>query len=168
MCNTGHNWYAFYTYPNREKAAYNELMKTGHDVFLPVVKTIHRWQNRQQKNISKVLFPGYIFVRTVESEIYNIAQISQIVRCVKCGDRPAVVPERDIRCIQLMLDMGQEVYKTHDFIEGEHVKVVRGPLAGYKGILVKRKGKSRFCLQLNDIGQCACIDIGASMLEKVR
>jgi transcription antitermination factor NusG len=167
MCNTGNNWYAFYTCPNREKVACNELLKRQYDVFLPLVKTLSRWQNRQKKKISKVLFPGYIFVRTVEAEIYKIVQIPQIVRCVKCGDRPAVVPDRDIRCIELMVDLGQEVFTAQDFAEGEHVRVVRGPLTGYVGILIRRKGRNRFGVQLSDIKQCACIDISVSMLEKV-
>ncbi|MFZ7102239.1 MAG: UpxY family transcription antiterminator [Peptococcaceae bacterium] len=161
-------WYVFYTRPNTEKVIYTELMKRQYEAFLPVVKSLHRWRNRQRKIVAKVLFPGYIFVKTVEAEIYNIVQITHIVRCVKTGDRPAVVPEDDIRCIERMLTMEQDVYTNPDLTEGEHVRVARGPLAGYEGMLVKRKGKARFCIQLNDIRQCACIEISTSMLEKVR
>ncbi|MDX9774116.1 MAG: UpxY family transcription antiterminator [Bacteroidales bacterium] len=168
MCNTGKKWYVFYTRAHAEKVVYNELLKRHYDAFLPEVKSPRRWKNRQKGIVFRVLFPGYIFVRTIEADIYNVVHVPKIVRCVKCSDRPAVVPDSDIRCIELMLDLGQEVFTAHDFIEGEHVRVVRGPLAGYEGILAKSRGISRFCIQLNDINQYACIDISVSMLEKVR
>lgn len=163
---TNHNWYVFYTRPNTEKVVCKELLRMKYEVFLPMVKTLHRWKNRQNKLVSKVLFPGYIFVRTAESEIFNIEHAPNIVYCVRCGERSAVVPERDINCIEQMLDLGQEVFSEHDFAEGEHVRVVRGPLAGYEGILIKRRRKARFCIQLKDIKQYVCIDIRASILEK--
>ena len=166
MDNTNNNWYVFYTRPNSEKVVCAELLNRQYYAFLPVVKTLHRWKNRQNKIVSKVLFPGYIFVRTTGSEIFNIEQIPKIVYCVRCGERPAIVPDRDIKCIKEMLALGQEVFSGNDFAEGENVRVVRGPLAGYEGKLIKQSGKARFCIQLNDIKQCACIDIRASMLEK--
>lgn len=160
------SWYVFYTRPRSEKVVFNELVKRQFCVFLPLIKTFRRWKNRQNKLVSRVLFPGYIFVKTSGSEIFNIEQIPNIVYCVRFGQRPAVVPERDIECIEQMLALDQEVYTGHDFDEGEHVRVVRGPLAGYEGLLITHRGKHRFCIQLKDIRQCACIDIHASMLEK--
>jgi transcription antitermination factor NusG len=167
MDNTVRNWYVFYTRPNSEKVVYNKLLKRTYDVFLPMVKTVNHWNNRQRKIVSKVLFPGYIFVKTIRAGIPGIEQLPGVVYCVRCGDRPAIVPDRDMMCIEQMVTLGQEVYTVRDFNMGEHVRVVSGPLTGFEGILVKRRGKSRFCIQLKDIEQCACIDIYSSMLEKV-
>jgi transcription antitermination factor NusG len=167
MGDANNNWYVFYTRPNAEKVVYNELLQRRYDVFLPLVRTLRRWRNRQTKIVLRVLFRGYIFVRTVESEIYNLEHTSRIVYCVRSGERPAVVPEGVIRCIEQMLDLGQGVFAEHNFSGGERVRVVRGPLAGHEGILIRRKGRSRFGVQLSDIKQCACIDISVSMLEKV-
>ena len=167
MDTLNYNWYVFYTYPNAEKVVCKELLKRQYEVFLPMVRTLRKWRNRQRKLISEVLFPGYIFVRTAEPQIFNIIQISKIVKCVKSGDRPGIVPEKDIRCISLMLGLGKEIFVEYGFSEGEQVEVVRGPLSGHKGILVKRKGKDRFGIQLNDINQCAYIEIHTSMLKKL-
>jgi|WetSurMetagenome_2_1015567.scaffolds.fasta_scaffold39649_1 transcription antitermination factor NusG len=161
------NWYVFYTCPNAEKVVYNELLKMHYDVFLPMVKTIRLWRNRQKIIVLKILFRGYIFVRTIESEIYNIVLIPRIVYCVKIGDRPAVVPDRDIKCIEQMLALGQKIFAEHDFSGGEHVRVINGPMEGYEGLLIKRKGKYRFGVLFNDIKQCPCIDIDVTMLERI-
>ncbi len=167
MDNANSNWYVFYTRPRSEKVVCNELVKRHYCVFLPLVKTLRRWKNRQKKMVLKVLFPGYIFVKTSASEIFNIEQIQSIVYCVRFGQRPAVVPEKDIECIEHMLNLDQDIFTDHDFAEGEHARVVKGPLAGYEGILIHRRGKYRFCIQLKDIQQCACIEIQTSMLEKI-
>lgn len=166
MDSSNKNWYVFYTHPRSEKVVFDELIRLHYCAFLPLVKTLHRWKNRQNKMVLKVLFPGYIFVKTTLSGIGYIEQNPKIVYCVRSNQRPAVVPERDIECIEQMLALDLEVYTGHDFNEGEHVRVIRGPLAGYEGILITHRGKYRFCIQLKDIKQCASIDIHASMLEK--
>lgn len=166
MGNANTNWYVFYTRPRSEKVVCNELIKRHYYAFLPLVKTLRRWKNRQNKMVSKVLFPGYIFVRTTGTEICSIEQIPQIVYCVRNSQRPAIVPDKDIDCIVRMLAIDEQVFTENDFCEGECARVIRGPLAGYEGILVKRKGRFRFCIQLKDIKQCASIEIHASMLEK--
>ena len=167
MDNTNYNWYVFYTYPNAEKVVYRELLRRQYNVFLPMVKALHRWKNRQKKMVAEILFPGYVFVRTTEPETFNIVQIPKIIKCVKSGDRPGIVPDKDIKCIKLMLDLGQDLFVEHGFTGGEQVKVVRGPLSGHKGILVKRKGKNRFGIRLNEIHQSAYIEIRTCMLEKL-
>ena len=164
---TDTNWYVFYTRPNAEKVVYNELKKRDFNAFLPLVKTLRVWKNRQKKYILRVLFRSYVFVCTRESEIYNITRVRGIVRCVRCGDRFSIVPEKDISAIEQMLATGQQIYAEHDFAEGEHVRVTSGPLAGCVGLLIKRKGKHRFGIVFDDIKQCACIDIDVSILEKV-
>ena len=167
MCNANNNWYVFYTRPNAEKVVYNELLSRQYDVFLPVVKTLHQWKNRQRKFVSKVLFRNYIFVRITEYEIFTIVHIPKIIFCVKCGDRYSVVPDRDIKCIEKLLNLGQEIFKEYDFSEGEHVKVIWGPLTGFEGLLIKNKGKNRFGVLFGGIKQCACIDIDVAILEKI-
>jgi len=167
MKTANYNWYVFYTRPNAEKVVYNELLNRHYDAFLPLVKTLHRWKNRQRKFVSKVLFRGYVFVRTAEHEIFNIIHIPKIIFCVKCGDRYSVLRDKDVKCLEQMLVLTHDIYKELDFADGERVMVTKGPLTGYEGMLFKRKGKNRFGVLFDDIKQCACIDIDAAMLEKI-
>jgi len=161
------NWYVFYTRPNAEKVVYNKLIGRHYEAFLPLVKTLHQWKNRQRKFVSKVLFRGYVFVRTAEYEIFNILHIPKIIYCVKCGDRYSVIPDKDVKCLEQMLSLGQDIFKELDFNEGERVMVIQGPLTGYEGLLIKRKGRNRFGILFDDIKQCACIDIDVAMLERI-
>ena len=166
MTNLEPHWYVFYTAPRAEKAVNDELHQRGYESFLPLHKTFRVWKNRQRKMIYNPLFPGYIFARSKENEIYNILQTPKICTCIKCDNKPSAVPEKIIEGIRLMLGLEQDIFVEHDFTEGEHVRIVQGPLSGYQGILVKKKGKCRFGIQLKEINQVVSIDIQASMLER--
>ena len=48
MDNPNYNWYVFYTYPNAEKVVCKELLKRQYNAFLPMVKALHKWKNRQK------------------------------------------------------------------------------------------------------------------------
>lgn len=160
-------WYVFYTFPKAEKIVYKELQQRQYDSFLPLCKTINVWKNRQKKIIYKVLFPGYIFVKTRETEIYKVLQIPKICTCIKSGSKPSIVPEKDIECIRQMLTLKENISTDYDFIINEHVRITNGPLVGYKGVLVRQNGKYRFGVQLREINQVVTVDIHASMIERI-
>jgi transcription antitermination factor NusG len=165
--NADMNWYVFYTRSNAEKAVYNHLLREKYDVFLPMIKTLSIWKNRQKKIISRVIFRSYIFVRTAETEIDKIVKMPNIVFCVRIGKKYSIIPDRDIKCIIQMLSHGQELYTEKNYSEGEPVKVVSGPLAGSEGLLLMQNDKYSFGILLNDIKQCACVDIDVSLIRRL-
>lgn len=161
------NWYVLYTAPRAEKIAKQELEYRGYEVFLPTTKTLHFWKNRQKKMIDQVLFPNYIFVNTEESHLFKIRQIPKVSSVIRCGGKPSTISLKCIEAIKGMLALNQEVSVDHNFIEGENVRIVHGPLAGFEGLLVKRKGKTRFEIRIEEINQAMHIDICVSMIEKI-
>lgn len=159
-------WYIFYTCPRAEKLVQQKLLNRNYDVFLPMTKTLKVWKNRQKKWISQVLFPNYIFVKTDPCELYRITQIPKIVSCVACSGEPSIISSKEVEGIKEMLSFGKDITVETSFIKGERVKIVRGPLVGYEGILVEQKGKTRFGIHLTEINHTILIDINESELEK--
>jgi transcription antitermination factor NusG len=165
--NLQQNWYVLYTCPRTEKIVYHELVKRNYNVFLPSIRTLRVWKNRQRKWIEQVLFPGYIFIYTYQYKLYEIKRVPKVVSYVHCAGMPSVVPLKDIEGIRKMLDMGQEISVDIQFSEGEIVKIVRGPLMGHEGMLIKQKGKTKFGIQLKEINKTISIEINTSVLEKL-
>ncbi len=161
------NWYVFYTAPRAEKVVKNELLFRGYEVFLPITKTFRIWKNRQRKMIDQVLFPSYIFVNTEKHNIYDICKIPKICTYIHCGGKPSIVNERCIEGIKRILNQNYDVSVEPSFHEGENVRILFGPLAGYEGILIKQKSKSRFGIELKEINQIVFIDICTSVLERI-
>ena len=164
--NSKKNWYVFYTAPRAEKVVYKELCHQDFEVFLPITKTIRVWKNRQRKLIDQVLFPNYIFVNTEEKYLHRICQIPRVSTFIQCGGIPCKINLKCIEAIKGILDLQQEVSVEPDFNEGENVRIVYGPLAGYEGILTKHKSRTRFGIQLKEINQTVLIDICQTYLEK--
>lgn len=161
------NWYIFYTCPRAEKVVYNDLLAKEYNVFLPLMRTMKVWKNRQKKIIESPLFPGYIFVNTTINDIYEISRFPKIAACIKCGEKPSVISPNDINSIKKMLSLEHEVSVETNYYEGEHVRIIHGPLIGHEGILVKQKGKTRFGIQLKEIHHTMFIDICTTILQKI-
>jgi transcription antitermination factor NusG len=159
-------WYVIYTYAKAERNVQIELVKMNYEVFLPSVRTLRVWKNRQKKWIDMVLFPGYLFVHTLLSELYYITKIPKVVSCVQFGGRPSTIPVKEIECIKKMIGLDQELMVTTQFFEGEKVNIIRGPLRGYTGTLVKYRGKTRFGIQLNEINHTILIEIKLDSIER--
>lgn len=160
-------WYIFYTCPRAEKIVKQELLNRNYDVFLPMTKSLKVWKNRQKKWIDQVLFPNYIFVETHASELYRITQIPKIVSCITCSGKPSIISSKEVEGLREMLNSGKDITVERNFIKGDNVKIVRGPSAGYDGILIEQKGKTRFGVRLEGINHAVLIDINIKLLEKV-
>ncbi len=161
------NWYVFYTCPRAEKIVYQELLKREYDAYLPLIKTIRIWKNRQKKKIELPLFPNYIFVNTQRAELYNIVKLPKVATYISCGNTPSIIREKDIEIIRKMLTYGQSISINSEFTEGDKVRIIHGPLIGHEGILIKQKGKTRFGIKLKEINQSVFVDICVSSIEKL-
>jgi transcription antitermination factor NusG len=161
------NWYIFYTAPRAEKSVLKDLMYKNYDAFLPTMKVHKQWKNRQKKIIEEVLFPGYIFVNTIEHELYRIIQTPKIVACIKCSGKPSIIPLKDIETIKKMISFDYPLTLETVFLKGERVRIICGPLEGHEGTLISQKGKTRFGIQLKEINHTVMIDISAQYLKKI-
>jgi transcription antitermination factor NusG len=161
------NWYVLYTAPRAEKVVKRELELKGYKVFLPVDQVLRVWKNRQKKVIDQVLFPSYIFVYTEENKLAETCWISKVKTYIQCGGRPSKIEVNCIEGIKRMLDVGQDFRVQPDFVEGEQVRIVKGPLAGYEGILIRQKSKTRFGIHLKEINQTVSVEVCTNAVEKI-
>jgi transcription antitermination factor NusG len=161
------NWFVFYTFPRAEKVVYRELVNMNYDVFLPMIKTMRVWKNRQKRWIDQVLFPNYIFVKTLQCELYRITKIPKVVTYIQCAGKPSVISLKEVEGIKKILCLEQEISVETMFYKGDKVKIVCGPLIGHEGILIKQNGKTRFGIQLKEINHIILIDIDTKLLKKI-
>src|ERR1035438_1730842 len=60
-------WYAVHTRSNFEQRVAGELGRKGFESYLPAYEETHQWRDRK-KQVAVPLFPGYLFVRFVDSQ----------------------------------------------------------------------------------------------------
>lgn len=159
------HWYAAYTIPRYEKRVQDELLRKGLEVYLPVQKVFRQWSDRIKK-IEVPLFPSYIFIHGSEIDREHAIRTKGIMKFVSFEGKPARVSERDIDTIRKLEN--EEVEVEHHLVEGSKVRIIRGPLAGFEGILFSKKGKCRFGVRIDTIRQSLSLEVPVSCLEEVQ
>ena len=156
-------WYALYTRSRFEKKMLRELTERSVEVFLPMREILSRWKDRK-KRIWTPLFPGYVFINHVNTpeNRYRILNIPGAVRFVGFEGHADPIPEEQIQYIRRFLESSMTI-DPYPYIQvGTRVEVIVGPLKGIQGVLVEKRGKFRFVLQVDLIRQAVSVEIDAS------
>lgn len=148
-------WYALWTHSHCERLVADQLSAKGFDVFLP---TLDVWSLRGgvRRRIPAPMFPGYLFLRQAmdKTSYIEVRKARGLVAILgESWDRLAEVPAREIESIQSVLAARVPVL-PHVFLrDGQRVRIVRGPLTGVEGILIRQKPTTGFLILSVDLLQ---------------
>lgn len=161
-------WYALYTRSRFEKKMMSELTDRNIEVFLPMREVLSRWKDRK-KRIWIPLFPGYIFVNHVDTpeNRYRILNVPGAVRFVSVEGHAEPVPEEQIQSVRRFLENNLALDPYPYMKVGSRVEIIAGPLKGIQGILIKKRGRFRFVLQVDLIRQAVSVEIDASDVRPI-
>jgi transcription antitermination factor NusG len=152
------HWYALRTKSRHEKLVRDQLDKQGIEPLLPTVKRLSQWKDRK-KEIEVPLFSGYCFVRFSQLEKTPVQKIVGVVEIVGSGSRPEPIPEEEINGLRRLMTSVLP-YDSHPYLhEGMQVEVVRGPLQGAHGILLRKEKRHRLVIGVRLIQQAAAVEI---------
>lgn len=156
-------WYAAYTSANHEKRVSDQLHARGIEHFLPLYTSIHLWKDRRVR-LQLPLFPGYVFVRLPLAERLRVLELPGVARLVGFGERPVPLPELEINTLRGAM-CGRANARPHPYLAvGRRVLIQSGPLAGMKGILLRKKGDCRVVLSLELIQRSIAVEANAADL----
>ena len=156
-------WYAVYAKFQHEKSAAALLSKKQFEVFLPLYRTVHRWNDRNQIVILP-LFPCYLFVRTELQRKTDILQTAGIRWIVESAGRACPLPESEIDAVRRVCAISGA--QPHPFLkEGDRVRVRLGPLAGTEGLFVRVKKQFRMIVSIQLLQQSVAVEMDLSNLE---
>jgi transcription antitermination factor NusG len=159
-------WYIYYTYPKSERIIKKEFDTSNFEVFLPLHKVQRQWSDRV-KILEVPLFPNYIFIRSRKNDIYSIIKHPRIVKYVAFEGRPARIKDEEIFLIQKLLSTGNNIKIDSSITVGDKVKIKMGPLQGFTGVLVEKKGSKRFGIKLSEFNNIISIEVELGDLERV-
>lgn len=133
-------WYALRSLARHEKKVASRLQQSGVVTFLPLMRKIHRWSDRNQ-TLDLPLFPGYVFVQIapITADYLTVLRTPGVAHFVGTGKKPLPIPQKEIEDIRIMLH-GEHPCSPHPFLqEGQRVRIRGGCLDGVEGILVTSK-----------------------------
>lgn len=160
------SWYALRTKSRYEKLVRDQLDKQGIEPLLPTIKRLSRWKDRK-KEIEVPLFSGYCFVRFAQHEKMPVQKVVGVVEIVGSGSRPEPIPEEEIDGLRRLMTSVLP-YDPHPYLhEGMKVEVVRGPLQGIHGILLRKEKRHRLVIGVRAIQQAAVVEIDVNDVAPV-
>jgi transcription antitermination factor NusG len=133
----------------------------GVEPFLPLWNRWSRWKDRR-KLIGTPLFPGYCFARFRLAEKLNVLKTPGVISILGTNGVSEPVRPEEVEAIRNLVT-GPLRYDPCPFMEeGMEVEVVRGPLKGVRGWLVRKNRSARLVIAVSLIRQGASVEIDAA------
>lgn len=112
------------------------------------------------------------FIRTDKATSFSLLN-DHMLNVVYLKDREGrhslIIPDKQMEDFMFLLDFstdGVEVLNK-DLKRGDRVRVIKGPLLGLEGELVRLKGHKRVVIRLDGVASIATSYIPSSFLEKI-
>lgn len=169
MTSSALHWFVAFVKPFQERRSAEALDKMGVEHFLPVQQEKRKYSDRI-KVVDVLVIPRMIFIRTTETrrrELLNDVYGIYAYMCKGTYD-PVIVPDRQMEDFRFMVEKGAG--KVHlsssPFSPGDRVKVVAGPLKGWKCELVAVGEKRCVAVRLGSVGT-ALLDLSPADLALI-
>ena len=156
-----HRWFAIQTLSRHEKVVRSQLEMRNVENFLPTMRQLSQWTDRK-KEIEVPLFSGYCFARFSLADRLPVLQSQGVVRVVGSGGRPEPIPDEEIESLRKLISSSSDYDCCSYLREGMIVEVIRGPLQGVKGRLVREARPCRLVLSISLIQRAVSIEIDAA------
>ena len=165
------NWYVAHTRVNQELWIKKKLDELGIENFLPQEEQV-RETPLGRKLIRVLLIHGLIFIHTDKVTSFSlINECSLNIVYLKDieGHCSLIVPDKQMEDFMFLLDFSPDGIEilNKDLKRGDRVRVIKGPLQGLVGELVRLRGHKRVVIRLEGVVSIATSYIPGSFLERI-
>ena len=145
------DWWIAYVRSRREKALARHLLYYEVPYYLPQYEKINRSSNGRERISHLPLFTGYLFFRGTKTDRVTALQSKVIVSILDVPDQALLQSElQDLWALQ---QSGLPLV-PHAYIgPGDPVRIVSGAFKGYRGTVVREKGRSRLIVSVTPFSE---------------
>jgi transcription termination/antitermination protein NusG len=161
------SWFALYVQVNHEREVANRLEQKEIGSFLPLMECWSKRKDRRKK-VSVPVFPGYVFFRTILDNYthVHILKTPGALTILGNSEGPVPIPRFQIENLQTVLTSKSPLALNPYLKEGNWVRVVRGPLAGCTGILLRQHPrKGRLVVNVDMICRSVSVELDVEDVE---
>lgn len=159
-------WVALKTRAQHEKAVRDRLHRLGFEHLLPILPRVSQWHDRK-KVIEAPLFPGYCFARLSVHNRSTVVQLPGVAYIVGSAGFSEVIPDEEIDALKRVTKCGMPYEAAMCLSEGDPVVIIRGPLAGVRGNLVRRERSHCVLIGVQLLQQGATVKIDAEDVRRI-
>jgi transcriptional antiterminator RfaH len=160
----GLRWEALYVKARAEKAVARKLLGHGLSFFLPLHK--HEWQSGGRRRCSHLpLFPGYVFLLANDDARIPVLETNLVLRFLPVVDQEQL--HGDLARVHHLIETGAPLEPVERLTPGTLVEIVRGPLAGSRGKVIRQGKQLRFVIEVQFLQRGVSLEIDGRMIRPI-
>jgi len=171
-------WYVLFVKAGRERKVEQYLRKQlNPDIsvpFIPLQEILFRRSGIVKREI-KFLFPGYVFIESVLSDLQFIQKINPVInRCsdiislLKYSNTEISMKESEKNMLINLCDSEYCIGASYGIIEGDKIHIIDGPLKGLESIVKKvNRHKREALIEMEIMGEVRLVTVALEIVEKV-
>lgn len=149
-------WWVAHVRSRNEKLAARQARFLEVPFYLPLREQTIRRNGRRQTSWLP-LFAGYLFFRGDLSRRFDMLRTNLCVRVLAVRDQ--AVLQEDLLQIRRLQEEGLPLVSNPTIGPGDEVLVVDGPFRGYRGTVVKSKGRLRLIVSVRFIARTVGVEL---------
>lgn len=144
----------------------DRLLAVGIEPLLPLGMQCRQWSDRKVWT-TLPLFSGYCFANFALAGSLTVLQTPGVVRIVGAV-KPEPISAEEIAVLQQVSSVNRMMEPCDYLIEGTWVEVIRGPLVGLRGQLVRRASHHGLVIRASLLQRAALIHIETDEIVPVQ
>lgn len=157
-------WWVAHVKPRQEKALAWDVLRSGGQYFLPMYEVTRRSRGRRWQSVLP-LFAGYLFLCGDDEDRIRALQTNRIANVIPVVEQSRFIVE--LSGIQKLLASKLAIDPYPSLHKGAACRIRSGPLAGLEGHVERRKGQTRFTVNVTILGQGAMVELDADLIEPI-
>ncbi len=157
-------WWVVYTKSRQEKALARDLLAHQIPFYLPQVERDLIIRRRRFRTLVPV-FPGYLFLFGAPDERVDSLKTNRISRILPVVDQDELL--RDLKQLSDLIAVGAPLTVEQRLCAGRMARIRHGPLAGFEGTIIRRRGADRLQIAVNFLQQGVSIEIKDYSVEPI-
>jgi transcription antitermination factor NusG len=160
-------WLVLRTRSRHENTVERCLRQKAISAFLPKHNVLRR-RNDKKVAVEMPLFPGYVFVQPTMDQYEKIRYIPGSCGLVFAGQEPAVMPQRDLEAVKILVRSGAALTANPQLIVGQKVEVISGPFTGVHGDLVRVKSGERLVINAHLLSSSISVEVDVDLVAVLK
>ena len=111
------------------------------------------------------MFPGYVFLFGSPEERVGALRTNRISRILPVPTQEELV--RDLRQLAKLIAIGAPLTLEERLSPGQMVRIRKGPMAGFEGTIVQRRGSDRLLIAVKFLQQGVSVEINDFMVDPI-
>jgi transcriptional antiterminator RfaH len=158
-------WRVLHTRPRQEKSLARDLVQKEIPFYLPLIAHQRRFNGRIM-TAHLPLFDGYLFLHSDRDAYHAALATKRVVRGLTVADQERLWD--DLRRVFGLISSGLPVSPEPCLLPGQLVEIASGPLAGFRGRVVRSATGRRFVVEVDFISRGASVLCDAMTLRPIK